>query len=93
MSKSERKIFNSQGFLTPEGKSFVQDRFVPELKRILITAQNTSDTKIIGCILKCLIDEIVADQCLQQKAPATETSTKSVPINVSVLMEALLEKP
>lgn len=57
-----RKLFNGQGFLTDEGKAFVNDCFVPGLKRVLSTAQNIEDTQTIGAILKSIVGEAVSDQ-------------------------------
>jgi hypothetical protein len=51
----ERKIFNNQGFLSTEGKTFVDDGFTKELKRVLATAQTPNDVLVISGILKSIV--------------------------------------
>ena len=53
----ERKIFDRQGFLTSEGKSFLNDGFVQELKRIFATSTNPNDISIISGLLKGVVSE------------------------------------
>jgi hypothetical protein len=52
-----KKIFDDRGFLTQEGKAFVDDGFTKEVKRIFATASSHSDTLTISCILKSIVSE------------------------------------
>ena len=52
------QIFNEQGFLTSDGKAFIKDGFAKELQKVLNTASNVGDVRIISCILKSLVGEM-----------------------------------
>lgn len=52
-----RKIFDEFGFLTKEGKVFVNDGFSKEVKNIFATATSQEDIMVINSILKSLIDK------------------------------------
>jgi hypothetical protein len=58
-----KKIFDDRGFLTPEGKTFVEDGFTKEVKRIFSTSSSHSDTLIISCILKSIVAEYATNHC------------------------------
>lgn len=75
-----KKIFDEFGFLTSEGKVFVNDGFIKELKRVLLTASNYSDVLIISCILKSLIGEYAFERCKQLKDLQVEQTPAPQPI-------------
>lgn len=58
------QIFNNQGFLTAEGKSFINDGFSKEVKKIMATAHNAEDVLTISCILKALVGDAATNKCL-----------------------------
>lgn len=59
----ERKIFDERGFLTDEGKAFVNDGFIKETRRVFATAENKNDILIIASILKSVVAECAFDRC------------------------------
>lgn len=54
---SRKQIFNEQGFLTTEGKAFVNERFTKEVSYIMSTADTNADRLIISSILKSIVAE------------------------------------
>lgn len=53
----DKKIFNDQGFLTTDGKSFVNSYFTKEAMRVLETATDYNDLLVISGLLKGIIAE------------------------------------
>jgi len=74
------QIFNGQGFLTVDGKAFINDGFVKELKKVIATADNAQDLLIISCILKSIVGETITAQITTLNSPTPPTkSVKSEP--------------
>jgi len=65
-----KKIFNDRGFLTKEGKAFVDDGFTKEVQKIFSTSVEAQDPLIIASILKSIIGELAFNksQTLSQKS-------------------------
>lgn len=66
------KIFNNQGFLTPEGKAFVDETFTKDVRKIMATAQGSGDALIISCILKSIVAEEALAQSQSSMPPPEE---------------------
>jgi len=63
------QIFNEQGFLTPEGKSFLKDGFCKEVHKVLNTSSTVGDVQIISCILKSIVGEMSTNHLNAFKQP------------------------
>ena len=68
-----KQIFDDRGFLTPEGKAFVDDGFTKEVKRIFATAASYGDTLTVSCILKSIVSEHATNHCYNISKRATPT--------------------
>jgi hypothetical protein len=66
---STRQIFNEQGFLTADGKTFVNEGFTKEVKKIFGTACSAADVMTINCILKSIVGEASATRTLALRPP------------------------
>lgn len=64
-----RQIFNEQGFLTSEGKAFVNEGFTKEVKKIFATACTVNDALIISGILKSIVGDASANRCYALRPP------------------------
>lgn len=72
-----RQIFSEQGFLTADGKAFVNEGFTKEVKKIFATGSSVSDILTISCILKSIVGEVAANRSLVLRTPTpTPESTK-----------------
>lgn len=71
------QIFNEQGFLTVDGKSFLNDGFTKEVKKIMATAGDASDALTISCILKAIIGETMTNH-IRNITPTPPTKPKSI---------------
>jgi hypothetical protein len=104
----EPKIFNELGFLSKEGKSFVNDGFTKEVRRVLATAQSSNDVLIIASILKSIIGDIAFEQAQKMSSNRTTncisdanqvvseevSSTKDVDLfDMSSLLSSLTDSP
>jgi virulence-associated protein VapD len=57
-----KQIFNQQGFLTQEGAVFVKDNFVAGVDKVLNTASNEDELKVIGSILSNIIGAKISEK-------------------------------
>jgi len=57
-----KQIFDERGFLSPEGKVFVDEVFKSAVAKVIATAETDNDVQIIGCILKNEVGKMVLDK-------------------------------
>lgn len=80
------KIFDNQGFLNKDGKTFVNDGFTKEVRKVLKTAEDENDILIISSILKNLIGDFACEEISKIKAKSL-TKDKDSDINTSISSE------
>ncbi len=73
------QIFNDRGFLTAEGKAFLNDGFIKEVKKVIATAGNAEDVLTISCILKSIVGEIASNHIGHFIAPPPEKTKTHKP--------------
>jgi hypothetical protein len=76
------QIFNDQGFLTPEGKSFLKDGFCKEVHKVLNTSSTVGDVLIISCILKSIVGEMATNHLNTVKHPIAKSTLKLIKTEV-----------
>lgn len=58
------RFINEQGFLTAEGKTFVEDNFGKALDTLLDIAKSENDLRLIGSVLSNIIGAKIADKII-----------------------------
>jgi hypothetical protein len=61
------RFITEQGFLTAEGKAFVQDNFGKSVDALLDIAKSESDLRLIGSVLANIIGTKIADRIVASK--------------------------